>query len=165
MKTVFIRAIEAAVDEKAAVLREAVQAGAQSRFDADVSTFSQVPRSPFCYWVSELTVGIFQKHPSLSLSGVNTAIGASTKNDFRYLRLATEVPAVNIGASRPATVDSKYWIRFAKGGQFSVIYADIFLAEWHIRNRKSNFNFPCVDLSKSISRPHPTVIERRRYLH
>jgi len=52
MKTVFIRAIEASVDEKAAVLREAVQAGSQFRFDADVSPFSQVPRSPFAYWAA-----------------------------------------------------------------------------------------------------------------
>ena len=136
MKTVFIRAIEAAVDEKAAVLREAVLAGAQSRFDADVSSFGIVPRSPFAYWVSESFFDIFRLHSSVSLSGINAAFGASTKNDFRYLRLKTEVYATTVLVPDDS-LHSLKWISFAKGGQFSAIYSDISLVvNWDAQGRE-----------------------------
>jgi hypothetical protein len=111
MKTVFIRAIEAAVDEKAAVLREAVLAGAQSRFDADVSTFSQVPRSPFAYWIGDATRELFYKFPALEQQAL-VASGTGTLDDFRFLRLWWE------------TSNSKKWFPYAKGGGFSPIYFD-----------------------------------------
>jgi len=46
MKTVFIRAIEAAVDEKATVIREAVQTGGKFRFDADIPLFVRCRAHP-----------------------------------------------------------------------------------------------------------------------
>jgi hypothetical protein len=123
MKTVFIRAIEAAVDEKAAVLREAVQAGAQSRFDADVSTFSQVPRSPFAYWASDAIRGCFAAIPKLESEGRTAKVGLQTSDDFRFVRLMTEV----IPEHR-----SFGWLSFAKGGAFSRFYSDIHLVvNWH----------------------------------
>lgn len=123
MKTVFIRAIEAGLDEKAAVLREAVQAGAQSRFDADVSTFSQVPRSPFAYWASDAIRGCFANHPRFELENRSAKVGLQTSDDFRFVRLTHEVPA-NSQVMR--------WFPFAKGGSFSPFYADvILLMYWH----------------------------------
>jgi hypothetical protein len=118
MKTVFIRAIEAAVDEKAAVLREAVQAGAQSRFDADVSTFSQVPRSPFAYWASEGLIRCFSTFSPLNAEYRDARVGAQTSDDSRFLRLSSEV--------KPNVID-KCWYAFAKGGSYSRFYADIYL--------------------------------------
>ena len=53
MKTVFIRAIEATVDEKAALIREAASGASPVRFEADLSTFGKVPRSPFAYWAGD----------------------------------------------------------------------------------------------------------------
>ena len=118
MKTVFIRAIEAAVDEKAAVLREAVQAGAQSRFDADIATFSEVPRSPFAYWASDASRLCFRSHPKFESDERIARQGLATAGDFRFVRLASEVPA-GMRAGR--------WFSFAKGGAFSRFYADVFL--------------------------------------
>jgi hypothetical protein len=115
MKTVFIRAIEAAVDEKAAVLREAVQTGAQSRFDADVSTFSQVPRSPFAYWVIGHLRGLFTHLPMLESDGRIARIGLTTHDDFRWLRLAWECR------------QGQGEVSFAKGGEFSRFYSDLHL--------------------------------------
>ena len=54
MKTVFIRAIEAPVDEKAAVIRAAVHGASAMRFEVDQRTFGQVSRSPFAYWTSRV---------------------------------------------------------------------------------------------------------------
>ena len=125
MKTVFIRAIEAAVDEKAAVLREAVQAGAQSRFDADVSTFSQVPRSPFAYWVSDEVRECFAAHPQFTSLGRAAKQGLATADDFRFVRLCSEVSSIDRNA---------IWIPFAKGGTHSQVYTDVHLVlQWENR--------------------------------
>jgi len=123
MKTVFIRAIEAAVDEKAAVLREAVQAGAQSRFDADVSTFSQVPRSPFAYWASDAIRSCFSAIPRIESADRTAKVGLQTSDDFRFVRLMAEVMPESRSLS---------WFPFAKGGAFSRFYSDIHLVvNWH----------------------------------
>jgi len=123
MKTVFIRAIEAAVDEKATVLREAVQAGAQSRFDAEVSTFSQVPRSPFAYWASDAIRECFATHAPFASAGRTAKQGLATADDFRFVRLLAEV----LPSHR-----TSHWLPFAKGGAFSHFYSDIHLAvNWH----------------------------------
>jgi hypothetical protein len=118
MKTIFIRAIEASVDEKAAVLRESVQAGAQSRFDADVTTFSQVPRSPFAYWASNAIRNCFANTSSFEAQGRIARVGIQTSDDFRFLRLSTETPLQG---------STLRWLPFAKGGSYSPFYADIFL--------------------------------------
>jgi len=119
MKTVFIRAIEAADDEKAAVLREAVQAGSQSRFDADVSTFSQVPRSPFAYWASDDIRACFANNPRFESERRTAKVGLQTSDDFRFVRLAYEVS--------PRSQKSVLWFPFSKGGSFSRFYADVVL--------------------------------------
>jgi hypothetical protein len=120
MKTVFIRAIEAAVDEKAAVLRKAVQAGAQSRFDADVTTFELVPTSPFSYWVGDEIRRLFASIPPLENDWRKARRGLGTNDDFRFLRLWFEVGAC-----------SSAWLSHAKGGQFSRFYSSIdLLVSW-----------------------------------
>jgi hypothetical protein len=127
MKTVFIRAIEAAVEQKPAALLAAVRGPSPLRFELGHDAFSSVPGSPFAYWISPRVAEMFTEHKSLSQSGVRTAIGASTKNDFRYLRLSTEVDALTIGRTREETLDSRNWVRFAKGGKYSQFYADLTL--------------------------------------
>jgi hypothetical protein len=128
MKTVFIRAIEAAVDEKAAVLREAVQAGAKSRFDADVSTFSQVPRSPFAYWASDAIRGCFAANAPFTSGGRAAKQGLATADDFRFVRLASEVIPIR---------RSSRWFSFAKGGAHSRLYVDVgLLIDWGSHGRE-----------------------------
>ena len=93
MKTTFIRVIEAR--EKAAALHEAIRdpenAQEAPSFEVDPASFRQVPGSPFAYWVSARVRCLFSNHPSLESRGRRLSIGASTKNDFRYVRLAFEV--------------------------------------------------------------------------
>lgn len=117
MKTVFIRAIEAAVDEKAALLRKAINSPGSARmdrFDVDPSTFDAVPKSPFAYWTSDILRAAFAGLPSFESDERHARLGASSKNDFRYLRLWFE----SSGGS---------WHPFAKGGKHSKFYADIHL--------------------------------------
>ena len=122
MKTVFIRAIEAPVDDKAAVIRSAVQGESTTRYEVDQRTFGMVPRSPFAYWASDAIRACFAGHPRFEADGRAAKQGLATANDFRFVRLATEVPAQSRGSQ---------WFPFAKGGAFSRHYADIYLVvDW-----------------------------------
>jgi hypothetical protein len=119
MKTVFIRAIEAPIDEKEAVIRAAAQGANATRFEVDQRTFAQVPRSPFAYWTSDVMRMCFALLPKFESNGRIARLGGSTKNDGRFLRLWWE----SLGAK---------WLLLAKGGSFSRFYADIYLlVNWH----------------------------------
>ncbi len=118
MKAVFLRAIEAPVDEKAEVLRRALSQTAEpgTRFEVELESFRQVPRSPFSYWVSENLLTCFSRFPALQSEGRCAAIGASTKDDGRFLRTYWEAPVGDLGN-----------VPIAKGGAFSPYYADVHL--------------------------------------
>lgn len=118
MKTVFIRAIEAPVDEKAALIRAAVRGRGPCRRDADIGTFGQVPRSPFAYWTSDAIRKCFAMHPPFEADGRTAKQGLATADDFRFVRLATEVQPRERG---------RRWFPFAKGGSYSPFYADVYL--------------------------------------
>lgn len=83
------------------------------------SSFRMVPNSPFAYWVSERIRKLFIDLPQFEGDGRTAKIGASTKNDFRFLRLNWELPM--------QTGQIKRWYPFAKGGAHSPFYADIHL--------------------------------------
>lgn len=85
-------------------------------FDVDASAFDAVPGKPFAYWVSDAVRKAFPGLPPLQNANRVAAIGASTKDDGRFLRLSWEVVAQNDGY--PA---------FAKGGRYSPFYAGIHL--------------------------------------
>jgi hypothetical protein len=115
MKSVFIRAIEAPVDQKAAAILAGVKGASSSRFDLDVSTFAQVPRSPFAYWVGDALRSVFANPQSLAF---DAKCGMGTLDDFRFLRVTWE----GCQEDRRHT-----WQLFAKGGAFSPYYSDIYL--------------------------------------
>lgn len=122
MKTVFIRAIEATVDEKAALIREAATGASPVRFEADLSTFGKVPRSPFAYWAGDAVRACFIRHPQFGGGRRTVKQGLATADDVRFVRLATEV--------QPCSVQHR-WFPFAKGGAFSRFYADVYLlVDW-----------------------------------
>jgi len=89
-------------------------------FMVDPADFGQIPGSPFAYWVGESIRRLFKTLPSLAESGISAQHGASSKSDFRFLRLAWEVLPETIGKDRR-------WVNFAKGGQYSPYYADVHL--------------------------------------
>ncbi|MCA9646222.1 MAG: hypothetical protein KC492_36275, partial [Myxococcales bacterium] len=68
--TVFIRVLEAGVEEKPAALLQAVTkmrdgAKAATAFERAPEAFVAVPGSPFAYWVNEAVRGTFSRHPRL----------------------------------------------------------------------------------------------------
>ena len=118
MTTVFLRVLEA--DDKAVALLDAVQSQAsgmgRTRFHVDPQSFSSVPRSPFAYWVGDSIRALFRSLPALQSGSRLAAIGASTKDDGRFLRAAWEVPLPAIGI-----------VPIVKGGRFSPFYDDVHL--------------------------------------
>ena len=152
MKTVFIRAIEASVHEKADVIRAAVRGASALRFEVDQQAFGQVPRSPFAYWAGDAIRGCFVKHARLESRRRSARVGLQTSDDFRFVRLATEVPANSRGAR---------WFPFAKGGAFSRFYADVYLvADWEREGHRAKAWAGSLYNGSHWSRIHPRHTSR-----
>jgi hypothetical protein len=117
MKTVFIRAIEAPVDEKAGAIREAMATACRVRFDVDLATFGRIPRSPFAYWVSAGVSAAFSRFAPFEGEDRSALGGLKTLNDPRFVRLWWEC----------SSETGDRWPALAKGGRFSPYYADVYL--------------------------------------
>ena len=85
-------------------------------FDVAPESFDAVPGKPFAYWVSDAVRSLFQKLPQFESNGRQAQVGASTKDDFRFLRLYWE-----------SRSDYSQWSPFAKGGAYSRYYFDVHL--------------------------------------
>lgn len=117
MKTVFIRAIEAPVDQKSELVLAGVRGSRNVRFEADVTTFGSIPSSPFAYWVDDSLRQLFDEFPKFESDDRTATRGASTCDDFRYVRLWFETPV--------RRAKHLAWPPFTKGGRFARYYADI----------------------------------------
>ncbi len=85
-------------------------------FSVAPESFRTVPGAPFAYWVSDAVRGLFKALPSFESRGREAQVGASTKDDFRFLRLHWE----------PITHEPT-WSPFAKGGSYSKFFSDVHL--------------------------------------
>jgi hypothetical protein len=123
--TVFLRVLEAPVDDKPAELLRAVSAlrehGTEQRvvFEREPAAFSAVSGSPFAYWVSEGVRRVFVDFAPFESFGRSAYGGMKTQADVRFLRAWWEV---STGAA---------WVALCKGGRFSRYYADVYLCtDW-----------------------------------
>jgi hypothetical protein len=121
-------------EDKAAVLSNSVlslQEGSSRPivFRTSASRLSLLPGAPFAYWISNRVLHAFAGIPALEDGGREAVIGASTKDDFRFLRLCFEVPLSN-----RATIDASNlvkhgaWIPFAKGGPTTPFHMNLHLS-------------------------------------
>lgn len=138
--------------DKATALRSAVasqRAGdpdTERTFKLDPDKFRKVPNTPFAYWVDDSIRDLFVKLPPFESEGRTVKQGLATADDFRFVRAWWEVDAdrrldpVEGGAPdwredlegfqewcRKRTHQGKYWVPFAKGGEYSPYYSDIHL--------------------------------------
>lgn len=97
-------------------------AGQPLIFEVAPEAFDAVPGKPFAYWVSDTVRQSFDRLPSFLTEGRQAQRALSTNDDFRYLRVSWERPK-DFAYRRPASG----WLPFAKGGEFSRFYADIYL--------------------------------------
>jgi hypothetical protein len=119
--TIFIKVTE--IDPAQQLLR-AVRAARmnvkdEALFEADPQTFKAIPLSPFAYWVSDDLRLKFKQLPAFESEKRTAKLGASTKNNFRFLRLNWEILSPISRGCR--------WVHMAKGGAFARFYSDIHL--------------------------------------
>lgn len=125
--TIFLGLLEE--KDKAAALQTSILAFRSATFDSRVfavepADFREVPGAPFAYWVSANVRSSFKANPELESAGRDVQSGASTMNDFRFLRLWWEnttsaaVCHTDEGSSRGK------WVTISKGGSFARYYID-----------------------------------------
>lgn len=146
-QTLFIRLLH--YENKEKVLADKISSLREGHQDKDIYTvspnsFCNVPNTPFCYWVSDRIRRLFTELSPFESNGRTAQQGASTKDDFRFLRAWWEVPARRIldAANGPdrhddltyfkewcknRTFQGKRWVMFAKGGGYKPFYADVHL--------------------------------------
>ena len=100
----------------------------------DPASFSQIPGSPFAYWVSEHIRHIFREFPAFQTEGRTVKQGLATADDFRFVRLWWEVKSESTASGflrtkpeefRRQTWIGKCWIPLTKGGAFSPYYSEL----------------------------------------
>jgi Eco57I restriction-modification methylase len=83
------------------------------------SEFSAIPDVPLVYSAASELGRAYREGTRLSPDLASVEQGLSTKNDFRYLRLVTEV--------NPEDLDPSHWGFIAKGGEYAPYYDDVHL--------------------------------------
>ena len=117
------------------VLREAIahlRRGRRHRtvFLTPHSRFGGLPTGVFGYWMSRRLASIYKPEHSVGARAATVKQGTATADDFRFLRLAWEVPRESVGTGQQ-------WVRFAKGGKYSPFYDDIHLViRWDREGRE-----------------------------
>lgn len=111
--------------EKPTSLLEAIQGfrsgfRVESCYEVSPESFRIIPGAPFSYWVTDQLRGVFDRVKPFESPGRIAKLGASTKNDFRFLRVWWEL----IKSSE--SFDE--WRPFAKGGAYSPFFADVYLS-------------------------------------
>jgi hypothetical protein len=112
-------------------------------YEAAPASFQQVPGSPFGYWMTNHVRRIYAVSPTVKSLGWSVQHGASTKEDFRFLRLWIEMSPTRTlnGLGGPPSSDASFaswcrtqtfdrqpWVPFVKGGGHEAFYADVPLA-------------------------------------
>jgi hypothetical protein len=152
LPTTFIRVLKE--EDKASSLLEAINNPEDDRrFVVNPKSFSLVPNSPLCYWVSNRIRQLFVDFPPFEGDGRTVKQGLATADDFRFVRAWWEVPRENEARSREETLSGKRWVPFAKGGEYSPYYADIHLVVNWERDGEEIRNFVDPVSGRTYSRP------------
>jgi len=115
----FIRALKEEPWDKAMTISQALSdPDDPRRYIVNPISFQKVPNNPLCYWVSDQVRKLFCELPHFNGEKRTARTGLSTANDFRFVRLWSEVSREKIGST---------WFPFAKGGSYSPYYADLHL--------------------------------------
>lgn len=78
----------------------------------------KIPKSKILYNLPPNALSLFLKNERLGDNALVAKVGMKTANDFRFVRLRSEVKSKDIGRG-------KSWVSFAKGGGYSVFYSDL----------------------------------------
>jgi hypothetical protein len=90
------------------------------RFNVSRRDLLAVDGAPLSYWLPEEALHLFRHLPRLQPTIADARLGGHTGEDLRLVRAHWEV-------WNTEAADRCVWVRFAKGGEFSRFYSDIFL--------------------------------------
>jgi hypothetical protein len=96
-------------------------------FRVNLEDLRAIPGSPLAYWLSPSIRRLFTELPPIEGNGAEVRVGLQTGDDFRFVRAFWEVEPKYIARSREQTFAAKRWCPFAKGGEYSLYWADIHL--------------------------------------
>jgi hypothetical protein len=137
------------------------------------TSFSQVPGSPFAYWVSTVVRRMFRELSPFEGECRTVKQGLATADDFRFIRCWWEVPTNKLLATgsgpdwrqsvpdfqkwcREQTFDGKRWIPIAKGGTFAPFFDEPqMVVNWE-RDGDEIRHFTNKETGKTFSRPQNT---------
>lgn len=88
-------------------------------FERSAASFKIIPKTPFCYWVSDETLNLFRDNPPFASEGRIACDTNPPGDDQRFIRIWWE--AIEAKDNR------REWIPYCKGGKFSRFYADVHL--------------------------------------
>ncbi len=102
--------------EKSELLRNA-----KNKYSASLADFSVIEGTPFAYWTSELTRGVFEKNDTLDKLA-DARQGLATSDDGRFLKFWPEVSfnaiKLNSASRTEAELEGRKWFPFNKGGAY-----------------------------------------------
>ena len=100
----------------------------QRHFNVNPRVFDTLPGKPFAYWVSEELIETYSRLPAFGEEGRAAWIGLQTNDDFQWLRLWWESASINSELFQLKPI--------AKGGSYSLFYADIYLCvRWGVNGQ------------------------------
>ena len=149
--SVFLRLLDASPEEKSSVLARVADQWRSGRsvpetFEVDASSFHAMPGAPFAYWVSDRVRELGTRLPPLETGRLVARRGLASHDDFRFLRLWSEV-----GGSR--------WVTHYKGGAFSPFYHDPpMMVDWAKEGR-------LISAPRSTERAYDTAIVASPHLY
>ena len=112
MRATFIRLLHA--EAKDSALCSAAKSGGPSRYLLEPKQFTELPTSPFAYWIGDGIRHAFRELEPFEADGRTARQGLATSDDFRFVRCWFEVAAVAVD-----------WRPTAKGGRFARFYCDL----------------------------------------
>ncbi|QDT02206.1 hypothetical protein K227x_05780 [Rubripirellula lacrimiformis] len=98
-----------------------------SAFIANAKRFLDMPKAVYGYWMSTELIELYSPKHAIKPDVADVKQGLASGKDFRFLRLAWEVPPSELSLQGT-------WPRFAKGGEYSPFFDDIHLTLKWIRN-------------------------------
>lgn len=112
-------------EQDLAAARNAVATGGLGSgvFLCDTTTFKEIPRAPFAYWVSDNIRLLFSSLPRFESSERVGVIGALCQDDFRFVRAFWEFDPALTARSWTANT-SKKWVVYSNGGSHTPVFAD-----------------------------------------
>lgn len=99
--------------------------GPVNTYTPNPAMYALIPHAPLAYWAEKHLVAAFAKCVPFEAEGRDASSGASTNDDFRFLRLWVEVPAQRLGRSRHDTQLGGAFVPIAKGGEYAPYYRDV----------------------------------------